>query len=42
MDVDGEIKCGPRGIVLIHREPKTIPHPCLGSVQDDTVSTWEA
>ena len=22
MDIDGEIKCGPRGFVLIHREPK--------------------
>ena len=42
MDVDGEIKCGPHGVVLIHREPKTIPHPCSGSMQDDTVSTWEA
>ena len=27
MDVDGEIKCGPRGVIIIHGEPKTIPHP---------------
>ena len=42
MDVDGEIKCGPRGVVLIHWESKTISHPYSGSVQDDTLSTWEA
>ena len=41
MDVDGEIKCRPRGIVLIHREPKTIPYPCSGLVQDDTVFPCE-
>ena len=38
MDVDGEIKCGPCGVILIHRESKTIPHPCSRSVQDDIVS----
>ena len=42
MDVDGEIKCGPCGVVLIHWEPITILHPCSGSMQDDIVSTWEA
>ena len=42
MDVDGEIQCGPRGVVLIHMELKTIPHPSSGSVQDDSVSPWEA
>ena len=42
MDVDGEIKCAPCGVVLIHGELKTIPHPCLGSVQDDSVFPWEA
>ena len=42
MDVDGESKYGPRGVVLIHGEPKTIPHPCSGLVQDDIVFPWEA
>ena len=42
MNVDGEIKCRPHGVVLIHGELKTIPHPCSGSVQDDSVSSWEA